>query len=372
MSTTNPLEAFVVLRRKYLGRFGPMAADAFLGMARCTNCNGVDVFTVGLNFRPIYESLADFVRHAEATGSKAACDTPVGSCRCGGKLKPSAVEYHAFHSGLARDVVAVWTPKTSFFGKPSVELFLWNPFATLAREMSPIGELSPAEVERFIRESQFRYVWLAFEEKAAEAPRLVELLAEEYPSDSLLLRLLPILLQRSHLQLAIRIADGYRKARPEDADGHAAFGEILFTGIAHCVEPRSRLDEARSAIDAALALAPDHREAKMALGNLLLFEERLGEAKAAFADLVERYPEYAAAHFSLGQLLFDHDPANALVHFQLGEHLAIDDPDHPVGCARALLALGRRNEAAEALKRARNLTSAHPRFAELDASLGAS
>ena len=76
MSTTNPLEAFVVLRRKYLGRFGPMAADAFLGMARCTNCNGVDVFTVGLNFRPIYESLADFVRHAEATGQSAVAHRP--------------------------------------------------------------------------------------------------------------------------------------------------------------------------------------------------------------------------------------------------------------------------------------------------------
>jgi predicted Zn-dependent protease len=367
---THPLEAFVVQRREHIGQRGPMAIDAILGVASCTKCDGVTVFAIGSNPRPAYESLADFVRTAGEHGSEIAGGAPARSCPCGGKITPSAVEYYAFHSGLERDVVGVWKPKTSFFGKSSVDLFVWDPFATSVREMSPLGELSPAEEERFVREALFRLVWLSFEENAAEGPKLVEALAEEYPSDPLLLRLLPILLQRSHLQLAASVADRYRKARPEDADGHASFGELLFTGIAHGVEPRSRLDEARSAINAALALAPDHREAGMALGNLFMLDGRLDDAKAAFLDLVKRHPEYAAAHFNLAGLLLEHEPATALVHFQSGERLASADPDYPVGCARALLALARKGEAAEALKRARNLTSAHPRFAELDASLG--
>jgi hypothetical protein len=366
----DPLGAFVVQRREYIGRFGAMAGDAILGVARCTKCDGVAVFAVGSSLRPTYESLADLVQHARETGSEMASTAPARSCSCGGQLKPSAVEYYAHHSGLERDVVAAWTPKTSFFGKSSVELFLWDPFTTFVREMSPIGELSPAQEEQFIREAQFRHTWQLFEENDAHGPGIVEVLTEEYPSDPLLLRLLPILLQRSHLQLATSVADVYRKARPEDAEGHAAFGELLFTGISHGIEPRSRLDEARSAIDKALALAPDHRAAGMALGNVLLIDGRVDDAKVAFLGLVNRHPQYAAAHFNLAALLLEHDPASALVHFQGGEHLAITDPDYPVGCARAFLALGRKVEAAEALKRARNLTSAHPRFAELDASLG--
>jgi len=62
-------------------------------------------------------------------------------------------------------------------------------------------------------------------------------------------------------------------------------------------------------------------------------------------------------------------PAGALVHFQEGERLEPGDPDYPVGAARALVQLGRKDEARKALARAKKLTETHARFAELEAAL---
>lgn len=65
----------------------------------------------------------------------------------------------------------------------------------------------------------------------------------------------------------------------------------------------------------------------------------------------------------------EREPELALVHFQEGERLEPADADYPVGVARALLQLGRKEEARKALARAQALTSSHPRFAELEVAL---
>jgi tetratricopeptide (TPR) repeat protein len=367
----HPLEAFVRQRREHLTQHGLMAIDAILGVAQCTKCNGVGVIAIGANRIPAYESLDEFARLAKETGDDLARNAPAQACGCGGALKPSSVEYYAHHSGLERDVVGVWTPKKAMSGKSSVALFVWDPFAPSVREMSPLGEMSSDAVEQFVHDAHFRGTWFALEGDADNAADIIEHLVELYPRDPLRLRFLPLILQRRKMQPALSLADRHRRECPEDADGHAAFGEILFTAIRHDLEPRARLDEARTALDTALSLAPDHRDAMMAVGNVLMFEARLDEARSTFLGLVSRHPDHAAAQFNAGVLLIDTDPAAALVHFQAGERVASTDADYPVGCARALLALGRKQEATEALKRARNLTSTHPRFRELEQALTA-
>ena len=59
---------------------------------------------------------------------------------------------------------------------------------------------------------------------------------------------------------------------------------------------------ARSSLDAALALNPDHPEALNQLGMLLRRNGKFIEAEAAYLKAITVSPEYALAHYNLGVL----------------------------------------------------------------------
>jgi tetratricopeptide (TPR) repeat protein len=59
---------------------------------------------------------------------------------------------------------------------------------------------------------------------------------------------------------------------------------------------------ARSSLDAALALNPDHPEALNQLGMLLRRNGKFLEAEAAYLKAITVSPEYALAHYNLGVL----------------------------------------------------------------------
>jgi len=59
---------------------------------------------------------------------------------------------------------------------------------------------------------------------------------------------------------------------------------------------------ARSSLDAALALNPDHPEALNQLGMLLRRNGKFIEAEAAYLKAITVSPDYALAHYNLGVL----------------------------------------------------------------------
>jgi len=166
----------------------------------------------GTNTACSYKSMKEFVDTATKLAADMANRAPPTACRvCGAAVKPSSVEYHAFHSGLERDVVVMWTPKTGFFGGSSVELLKWDPFGA----MLPLGSLSPEEEARLVHDAAFREAWAAFEaDDDQNAVGLAEHLAEEYRSDRLLLRFIPIMLARGYARVGQAIADKHRNAHP--------------------------------------------------------------------------------------------------------------------------------------------------------------
>lgn len=358
---------FVEMRRGHVKQHGAMTLDVILAAGACTRCKQFAGTSFGTNTACGFKSMKDFVSTATKLAAEKAGRAQATECRsCGGAVKPSSVEYHAFHSGLEHDVVVTWTPKTSFFGKPSVELLKWDPFGG----MLPLGDLSPQQEATLVHDAAFREAWAAFETGDNEhAVGLVEQLAGTYPADALLLRLIPVMLGRGYARLGMAIADAYRKRHPEDPEGHYWFGEVLLVSMNHRIEPSERVPDARSAFERTLQLRPNHLPAALSLCNLLRAEGRFDDAKGAFLRLLHEHPDCGEAHFNLAVMTIDSDPATALTHFQQGERLTPNDPDYPVGCARALLALGRKADATEALKRARNLTKEHPRFAEVEAGI---
>ena len=86
-------------------------------------------------------------------------------------------------------------------------------------------------------------------------------------------------------------------------------------------------DDARAAVDAALALDPDHAPALNQLGMLLRRNGKFLEAEAAYLKAVTASPDYALAHYNLGVLneLYLQRLDSALQHFERYQELAGED-----------------------------------------------
>jgi tetratricopeptide (TPR) repeat protein len=84
---------------------------------------------------------------------------------------------------------------------------------------------------------------------------------------------------------------------------------------------------ARAALDAALALNPDHASALSQLGQLLRRNGDFSGAEAAYLKAVTVHPDYALAHYNLGVLyeLYLQRLDAALKHFEAYQALVGED-----------------------------------------------
>jgi tetratricopeptide (TPR) repeat protein len=90
--------------------------------------------------------------------------------------------------------------------------------------------------------------------------------------------------------------------------------------------------DARAALDAALAIAPDHPAANNELGILHRERGEFSEAEAAYRRAIEAEPGYALAHYNLGVLLdlYLKREAEALEQYEIYQSLAAS-ADEEVG-----------------------------------------
>jgi len=93
-----------------------------------------------------------------------------------------------------------------------------------------------------------------------------------------------------------------------------------------------RSDEARDALDRALAIDPDHAAANNQLGILLREAGEFEAAEAAYRRAIERDPVYPLAHYNLGVLLdlYLRRGAEALEAYETYQAL-VGEPDSEVG-----------------------------------------
>jgi hypothetical protein len=114
---------------------------------------------------------------------------------------------------------------------------------------------------------------------------------------------------------------------------------------------------------------PRNREARLLWCDLPRFEGDVAQSVIRFEELLRDFPECDVAHYNLGAIFLAQEPARALQHFAEGGKLAPDDADYPMGRARALVALGRKDEAQRALDAAAALDPRHPLLERVRASL---
>jgi lipoprotein NlpI len=106
-----------------------------------------------------------------------------------------------------------------------------------------------------------------------------------------------------------------------------------------------RTDEARAALDAALAIDPAFAPANNELGVWLREHGEIASAEAAYVQALDTDPSYATAHYNLAILLdvYLRRPAEALPHYQQYQQSLVE-PDETV--ARWIVDLERRLRAA--------------------------
>lgn len=102
-----------------------------------------------------------------------------------------------------------------------------------------------------------------------------------------------------------------------------------------------RRDDARDALERALAVEPNHPHANTQLGILLREEGEFAEAEAAYRRALDGDPEHSLAHYNLGVLLdlYLRRTAEALEHYEAYQ-ASLEQPNETV--ARWIIDLRRR------------------------------
>jgi tetratricopeptide (TPR) repeat protein len=126
-----------------------------------------------------------------------------------------------------------------------------------------------------------------------------------------------------------------------------------FVNLAIVYLKDKRQDDARAALDHALAIDPGHAAANTQLGILLRAQGKFQDAERAYRKALATDPNHALAHYNLGVLLdvYLRKPAEALEQYELYQS-SLATPDETVG--RWIVDLRRRggngNDAARVAK----------------------
>ena len=121
----------------------------------------------------------------------------------------------------------------------------------------------------------------------------------------------------------------------------------------------------------AIEVFPDGPDGWLWLGNVLLEQERLPEARECYRTATRLAPDlHTPRHNLAGALLYTGRPEEALDHLAILERRWGPTPDGEVFAVRALLALGRRHEARQRLEAALAASPGNPGLQTLRTELG--
>ncbi len=149
------------------------------------------------------------------------------------------------------------------------------------------------------------------------------------------------------------------------ADPRGVDGWLLF---ASTCQAQGKLDEAVAGYRQAALLRPDFAEAHYRLGNTLFARGLLGEALASYRQALLLRPQHGETHNNIGVVLADQGrPAEALPHYQQAVALKPTYAEAHYNLGNALKALNRLEEAVAAYQQA---IRHNPQFAPAYLNLG--
>jgi tetratricopeptide (TPR) repeat protein len=341
------------------GERGAYAFDFFRSAWWCGRCrahvaSGPPAAAISM---VTYSDVDSFVANVEAAATNAVEDTEAAPiCEaCGERAVIDHLDYHSFCSTRRADLVARFRPTLP------IELLWW----------SPESGYRPAVIDDEARLAFKRDVLLRAARTAREtgdelrADEALQAAAEAVPGEPDLLAFLPWLVSRRKTDIAGAIADGHTRVRPHDPEGWYWLAQIGVELVAIGGQGPGLLPQVEQHLQRALAIAPNHAQALVAVANIARLKGDDAAAVATLERLLLVHPEHPEGSYTLGLLLIERNPARALACFEAGERAQPNDPDYPRGRARALVALDRYPEARVAAARAHELAPDDARVIEL-------
>ena len=323
---------------------------------RCTTCNAdaapPPVVVVPLSpyrdFRSAVATVGEACRTIYGNGAEHRCT------RCGAVASLLYADLFTYSSAIGRDLIVRDAPGAE------AQLFSWS----LAQ--GPTPHAWTADLDRAIaRDALVRTVAAQkSEDHDVALENLVEL-ARNFPGDSDLLKFLPWLNGVGDLELSRQIATAHVREKPDDADGHFWLAQATIEEVGAGRAPKDAIAAAVPELERAVALRPDYPDAQIGLANVARIRGRDDDAERALRALIANHPEHPEGNYTLGLVLLPKNAAEALGCFERGEKSSPEDADYPRSRARALIALGRTDEAKLAIARARELSPNDPRIEQV-------
>ncbi len=351
-------------RAERTATYGAFSRDLLISRWRCQSCDveveGPPPMSIPVaEYRSLDEAEASLRRSVSAA---LAHDDAAPECdQCEKPASLMEVEFHFFHSQLDRDIVLLLRGS-------ELEQNEWTHDGGYA-PLRPLSEEARTVVvarDAILRAAQ---AYKEHNEHPRMAATLVEALAK-IPAEPMLMRFMPRLHQLGALELALRIADAHREHRPDNPEGHFWSGQAIVEAITRGEKLHALLPEVEARFRRALELCPDYPDAEIGVANLARFRKEPAEAERVLGAMLERHPTHAVGSYTLGLVLLDERPAQALDCFTVSEAAdGKDAADYPRGRARALLKLARLDEALLAAQRAKLLAPADKRIDNLIAEI---
>jgi tetratricopeptide (TPR) repeat protein len=290
------------------------------------------------------DQLAETV--AQATDAGTADGAGHDPCpKCNGASKLAHADYYFYNSALSSDLVVRHVPGA----KP--ELSKWSlAGGTTAEAWSPAHDASIAR-DALVRTLSAQRGQEDAEGSMATLREAVRVI----PGDDELLKFLSWTNKVGALDLCAEVAAAHVKAKPDAAEGHFWLAQATIEAVAAGKRPPTAIDGVVPELERAIQLNPDYPDALIALANVSRIRRRDDEAEKALRALIQNHPDHPEGNYTLGLVLLEKSPAEALACFERGEKAAPDDADYPRSRARALIALNRPEEARVAISRAKTL-----------------
>lgn len=265
--------------------------------------------------------------------------------------------YFAFHSGRGMDIV---------IPKGSSTAYWWT-----SAGFSPISEWTAEDARVLFEDAALRDASGTIEAQGIEVSydAILRALAVA-PGRKELLTFARRCVSSGKFSVAGKIIDDCLARDPNNLDACELDAKITIALVSQGQWPIEKLKHAEARLEGVIARAPSRLSARMAYGDAARFGGQQQKAIERYTEALRLDPSCDVAHYNIGAILLEHDPAQALAHFTRGRALAPDDADYVVGEGRAYAALGQLDQARECVRVAMQQAPNHPRLAELRRRLG--
>lgn len=272
------------------------------------------------------------------------------------ELDPTA-SYYAFHSARGSDLV--------------ISLVAGRPSATWGGVGEPIVRLSLDEERVLAEDAVLRNAAGTIEVGGiASAYEAIQEAIDRAPQRPELMQFAQQLMPVKKFSIAGQIVSARLAVEPNDARALLLDAKMTMTLVNGGQWGKDRLVDAEHSLGRVLELSPDWLEPRLLWADIPRFGGDPATSATRFLELLRQHPEVDIAHYNLGAIYLASEPARALEHFAAGERLVPKDADYPLGAARALMALGRLDEARAAVQRGVALDPKHRLIDQLRKQLG--